>query len=363
MPLAISDGASLEKNKINTDSVWLTLMEVTFPNQTPVRVCLNNEVVSWSDVEWSPAIFSLSGQSETKDAEIPSVSLSIFDAYRNIIPYLDDYSGGIGAAVVIYVVNSKYLIPSVLDSELISNSVVVSNLPLLGGVSLTPDRCTLSVSSVEYYSSPSSLCLTKNDAIEASRFEFVGGASCGLVSGKSYHISVMVYLPLSQDITAISLRYQDSEKNWYTLDKTEVIDSWVLLEGTYLEDGSVKTFTVREEGGTVSGEKIYCDNFSVKEMEQYYESKNVFSIIGCTVSSGSMINLTLGSENLINRMCPEHRYLKNHCRFYFKDEFCKYSGTETSCNRSLDRCKVLGNMLNFGGFPGIGQSGVIYNES
>lgn len=35
----------------------------------------------------------------------------------------------------------------------------------------------------------------------------------------------------------------------------------------------------------------------------------------------------------------------------FKDCRCKYSGEETSCDRTFERCKELGNQANFAGFP------------
>ena len=40
----------------------------------------------------------------------------------------------------------------------------------------------------------------------------------------------------------------------------------------------------------------------------------------------------------------------------FKDCRCGYTGEETSCDRTFDRCKELGNQENFRGFP------QMYNE-
>lgn len=41
------------------------------------------------------------------------------------------------------------------------------------------------------------------------------------------------------------------------------------------------------------------------------------------------------------------------CGYDFKSEWCGYVGSETTCDRSLARCKELNNELNFGGFPGV----------
>lgn len=109
MPLDISSNAILEKNKIASDNVWLLLLKITYPSEVPVRVCLNNETINWNSQSWLPAIFSLSGISESKDAEVPVVSLGFVDLNNVVIPFLEEYSGAVGAEIIIYVVNSKYL--------------------------------------------------------------------------------------------------------------------------------------------------------------------------------------------------------------------------------------------------------------
>lgn len=43
----------------------------------------------------------------------------------------------------------------------------------------------------------------------------------------------------------------------------------------------------------------------------------------------------------------------------FKDSRCGYTGSETSCDKTLTRCKELGNILNFFGFPSIPKDMVI----
>lgn len=204
MPLPISTAAILEKNKITSDNVWLLLLEITYPGETPVRVCLNNETITWDSETWFPAAFSLSGLQETKDAEIPSVTLEVLDLARVITPHLETYDGGVGADVIIRVVNSKYL------------------------ANTTP------------------------------------------------------------------------------------------------------------------------------ELEETME------IIGCSIDHQNKISFKLGAENLLARRCPENRYLKNHCRFKFKDTAtCQYAGAETTCNLSLANCKALGNQLHYGGFPGVGNIGFV----
>lgn len=201
MPIDLSTNAIIENNKLASDNVALLLLEITYPAETPIYVCLNNATVIWNGRTWLPAIFSLSGLSETKDAEIPSVTLSFIDINRAITPVIDEHGGGMGATVIMRVVNSKY------------------------------------------------------------------------------------------------------------------------LENT------------------------------TPEIEETME------IIDCSIDYQNKISLRLGAENLINRRCPQNRYLKNHCRFEFKDARCGYSGSATECNRTFANCKILLNQTRFGGFPGVGNMG------
>ena len=109
MPLDISSNAILEKNKISSDGTWLLLLEILYGVEEPLRLCLNNEQITWNSEIWYPAIFTLSGMTETKDGEVPSIPLTIIDLNRILIPYLEKYNGGIGATVIIRVVHSKFL--------------------------------------------------------------------------------------------------------------------------------------------------------------------------------------------------------------------------------------------------------------
>lgn len=69
------------------------------------------------------------------------------------------------------------------------------------------------------------------------------------------------------------------------------------------------------------------------------------------------MTFTLGASNPFNMRTPRSRLLKNRCRYKeFKGERCGYSGVETTCSRTLVRCRELGNSSRFGGFPGVGRS-------
>lgn len=57
--------------------------------------------------------------------------------------------------------------------------------------------------------------------------------------------------------------------------------------------------------------------------------------------------------DLMERTLPAEIIMRNHCTHrIFKDpDTCGYTGPETECNRTKQRCKALGNYSRFGGCP------------
>ena len=51
--------------------------------------------------------------------------------------------------------------------------------------------------------------------------------------------------------------------------------------------------------------------------------------------------------------------LRDRCPWTFKGAICGYSGSETFCDKTLGRCKELGNEARYGGFPGMPSQGTI----
>lgn len=147
MPIDITSNAILEKNKLNQTGVWLYLIKFTYESETPVTLCLNNETITWSALTWYPAIFSVSGITETKDGDIPAIPLTIVDFNGLIIPILEEYDGAINADVDIYIVHSDYLLntePEVhVTAQVISTSISGNNTISfqLGGNNLANKRC------------------------------------------------------------------------------------------------------------------------------------------------------------------------------------------------------------------------------
>ena len=85
--------------------------------------------------------------------------------------------------------------------------------------------------------------------------------------------------------------------------------------------------------------------------------------------AGKCNNLTLDYENAsmdietplggYEKQCPVMKYRASCQVRRFKDCRCGYTGEETSCDRTFDRCKELGNEANFRGFPTMYEESVV----
>lgn len=67
------------------------------------------------------------------------------------------------------------------------------------------------------------------------------------------------------------------------------------------------------------------------------------------------VGLKLGVDNPYLQSCPAWTLHGSYCRYpVFKtDPRCGYTGAETECDKSLERCIELGNQLRFGGMLGL----------
>ncbi|WP_269140311.1 DUF1833 family protein [Pectinatus haikarae] len=106
-------------------------------------------------------------------------------------------------------------------------------------------------------------------------------------------------------------------------------------------------------GGTVILRVVNSKNLNsnTPEIEEKYE------VTKCDVDQ-NFVTLTVGPSYSPDSRRPIGRYLKNGCRFQYKDARCGCTSSATSCNHTLSGCRANGNSTRFGGFPGIDQEGV-----
>ena len=121
--------------------------------------------------------------------------------------------------------------------------------------------------------------------------------------------------------------------------------------------GRVLTKIIEDVAGAVgSTARLILVHSDLLNEDPVFDEK--YSIISCSVNL-DWISFTLGAENPLRNRAPKQRYLMDHCRYkVFKGTLCGYGGAESECNRTFARCVELGNTTRFGGFPGVGLSGV-----
>ncbi len=296
--LPISSNAIIEKNKINSNEKWLLLLEINYENELPIYLCLNSQSITWNSNEYLPAIFNLSGIVETKDGEVPSIPLTIFDLNRTLIPLLEAYDGGIGAEVIIRVVHSKYLSNVVPEFEESTEIIDVS---------------VDDTAKVQFKLGSENL---QNRRIPPNRF--FKNACRFKFKRTTLHFNSGSTLP----VVGNYLKGDTSGDRALIVEVKLYSGVW----GTGDAAGQIVVDTV--EGG-----------FQV-------ETVSTYSDINCTVlvQSNALSGIRVSESPSYYNVCVGK---------------CKYVGTEVQCDRTYFRCKELSNDRNFGGFPSVGRKGLL----
>lgn len=116
MALALSPVTKLEKNKLTSDSVFLSMLEIDIPTVTEtIRLVSNNEDITWNGHEWQKFPFEVGEYTEASTAEISQVQITVSNVYNTIGQYIRQYENYVKTnqfepiKVVFYIVNSKDL--------------------------------------------------------------------------------------------------------------------------------------------------------------------------------------------------------------------------------------------------------------
>ena len=88
---------------------------------------------------------------------------------------------------------------------------------------------------------------------------------------------------------------------------------------------------------------------------------NTFYIDGAAIDHGEEIaTFELTSKGAASDVTvPLRRMRRDQCPYKYKNaSTCQYVGAESSCRHTKDACASKSNVINFGGFPGIGTKKV-----
>jgi len=80
---------------------------------------------------------------------------------------------------------------------------------------------------------------------------------------------------------------------------------------------------------------------------------DVFYVDSYTADQASVEFTLTGKFDVLALDLPARRYSRNYCTWKFKSGECGYLGGETSCNKTQQRCKQLGNYQRYGAFPSV----------
>ncbi len=111
----------IEKNKLNTASPWLILLEITLQsgaaNETFYFV-RNTENVTYNGQAYTAFPFEIEPSRLTSKGDIPTVTLRVSNITRILQAYLESYNGGVGSTVKVTVVHAANLAESFAELEM-----------------------------------------------------------------------------------------------------------------------------------------------------------------------------------------------------------------------------------------------------
>ncbi len=109
---SLSLASALQKHKIDSTSPWYVLLDI-YPDRTNpatvLRVVRNTDDVIWQGNTYVAFSFEIESIDEQSNGQLPNVTIRVSNVSRTVQGQLELYSGGIGAKVVLTVVQAADL--------------------------------------------------------------------------------------------------------------------------------------------------------------------------------------------------------------------------------------------------------------
>lgn len=135
--LPISNIVKIEKNKLNSDSVWLVLLEITIPSVTEViRIVNNNEDITWNGQTWQRFPFDIDTISENSNGEISQFTIKVSNVNNIIGNYVRQYE--------VYLKTNP-------NAPILANLIVINTKDLANTTPVYQARLTLETSSLNFF--------------------------------------------------------------------------------------------------------------------------------------------------------------------------------------------------------------------
>jgi len=155
-------------------------------------------------------------------------------------------------------------------------------------------------------------------------------------------------------------------------------DADVVFDGvTYLKFPITHEYVAENTNGEINSLKISISNIS-RQIQGYLETYDIrgkkitvtmvwadklndpttfiqdtFFIDSYGANADTAEFICAGKFDIMKLELPARKFWRNYCAWKFKSAQCGYAGDETACNKTFQRCGVLGNRVRFGGFPSI----------
>jgi len=160
----------------------------------------------------------------------------------------------------------------------------------------------------------------------------------------------------NDDITFDGNVYQKFwfEFNDITTGKGEVPNFELKIDNTSRGVNSLMIdYDIYLKNNGIEGNKIFANILVVNTVDlSDYINKWRFELTSWEMDN-HWASFKLGAENPFNKAYPLRQIYSDFCSWKFKSTECGYSGSETNCDKTLERCRQLGNQVRYGGFFGI----------
>ena len=130
--------------------------------------------------------------------------------------------------------------------------------------------------------------------------------------------------------------------------RSRVIEGYLQQYDQYLKVNGI-------EGNEI---KCQCHVVNTKDLTNPEAVKTVYFELSKPTTTHEVATFILTADSPFNIQVPKRRFIKTYCYWKFKGVECGYSGTATTCDKSLSRCQELNNSPRFGGFPAVGFGGI-----
>jgi lambda family phage minor tail protein L len=108
MPKTLPANLVLEKNKVESQNVWYTLIVLDFDSQI-LRFTNNNEDVVFQTDTYVAFPFKLGSMTQNSSGTVPSLTLSVSNVNKTIFNYVENANGLVNSDVTLMIVNSGHL--------------------------------------------------------------------------------------------------------------------------------------------------------------------------------------------------------------------------------------------------------------